>query len=81
MDGLRISAFFWYLDAQVTDEVLGILKGGNFHLDFSHLKEREDLRNGLIHDPPDLVVADFDIPIHLRQMIEEEMAPLCRRCP
>jgi PAS domain S-box-containing protein len=81
MDGLRISAFFWYLDAQVTDEVLGILKGGNFHLDFSHLKEREDLRNGLIHDPPDLVVADFDIPIHLRQMIEEEMAPFMSEVP
>jgi PAS domain S-box-containing protein len=81
MAGLRIRVFFWYLDAQVTDDVLSILKGGKFDVDHSHPKEREELRDKLINDPPDLVISDFDLPLHLRQMIEEEMGPYLSEVP
>ena len=63
MAGLRIRAFFWYLDEQLTNDVLSILKEGKFAVDHSHPKEREELRDTLINDPPDLVISDFDIPL------------------
>jgi len=81
MAGLRIRAFFWYLDAQVTDDVLSVLKEGKLDVDHSHLKETDDLRDKLIHDPPDLVIADFDIPLHLRKLIQDEMGPYMAESP
>jgi len=81
MAGLRIRAFFWYLDEQLTNDVLSILKEGKFAVDHSHPKEREELRDTLINDPPDLVISDFDIPLHLRKMIEEELGPYMSESP
>lgn len=81
MAGLRIRAFFWYLDAQVTDDVLSVLKKGKLDVDHSHLKETDDLRDKLINDPPDLVIADFDVPLHLRKLIEDEMGPYISEVP
>ena len=81
MAGLRIRAFFWYLDAQVTDDVLSVLKEGKLEVDHSHLKETDDLRDKLINNPPDLVIADFDIPLHLRKLIEDEMSPFMSETP
>jgi PAS domain S-box-containing protein len=81
MAGLRIRTIFWYLDAQVENDVLGILEEGKFAVDHSHPEKREDLRDRLINDPPDLVISDFDIPDRLRQIIEEEMGPFLAEVP
>ncbi|MCK5068693.1 MAG: hypothetical protein KAR16_14690, partial [Bacteroidales bacterium] len=81
MAGLRISTFFWYLDSQVADDVLTILKEGKFDVDHSHLKKREELRDKLVNDPPDMVISDFDLPLHQRQVIEVEMEPYLAEVP
>lgn len=81
MAGLRIRAFFWYLDTQVTDDVLSVLKEGKLDVDHCHLKEGDDIRDKLINDPPDLVIADFDIPLHLRKLIEDELGPYMSEAP
>ena len=81
MAGLKLSTCFWYLDPQVSDDVLATLKKGNFDVHHGHLKEREQVRKRLIDDPPDLVISDFDLPDHLRLMIEEEMEPYLSEIP
>ncbi len=81
MAGLKLSACFWYLDPQVSDDVLATLKKGNLDVHHCHCKEREQVRKRLIDDPPDLVIADFDLPDHQRKMIEEEMEPYLSEIP
>ena len=68
MAGLRIRTFFWYLDAQVTKDVLAVLKEGKFDMEHSHPTERDDLRSKLIDDPPDLVIADFDLMLKKKSL-------------
>ncbi len=81
MAGLKLSVCFWHLDPLLTDEVLATLKKGNFDVQLCHLKEREQVRMRMIEDPPDLVISDFDLPDHLRKMIEEEMGPYLSEAP
>jgi PAS domain S-box-containing protein len=73
MAGLKLSVCFWHLEPQVFDDVLSTLKQGKFDVHYSHCKERKQVRKKLSEDPPDLVISDFDLPDHLRRMIEEEM--------
>jgi len=81
MAGLRIRVLFWYLDEKVTRDVVSILQEGKFDTEHSHLTEQEKLRDNLINDPPNLVISDFDIPKHLRQIVEKEMGPYLAEVP
>jgi len=81
MAGLKLSTCFWYLDPLVTDDVLATLKEGKFDVQHCHYKERDQVRSRLIDDPPDLVISDFDLPDHLRKVIEEEMGPYLSEVP
>jgi PAS domain S-box-containing protein len=81
MAGLKLSTFFWYLEPQVTDDTLATLKEGKFDVHFSHYKERKQVRKRLSEDPPDVVISDFDLPGHLRKVIEEEMKPYLMEIP
>ncbi len=81
MAGLKLSACLWYLDPLVTDDVLTTLKKGKFDVHHCHYKERGEVKKRLLEDPPDLIISDFDLPDHLRTMIEEEMKPYMSEIP
>ena len=75
MAGLKIDICFWYLDQDVVEEIIQTLKDGNFDPVAIFSKDRKSLHAILTDRPPDLVLADFDLPDHLRQIVEEEMDP------
>jgi PAS domain S-box-containing protein len=81
MAGLKLSACFWHLDPQVTDDVLATLKEGKFDVHHCQCQEREIVKKRLIDDPPDLVIADYDLPDHERKLIEELMEPHLSEIP
>jgi PAS domain S-box-containing protein len=81
MAGLKLRTFFWYLDPQLSDDVLATLKEGKFDVDHCHCKEREQVRERLKEDRPNLVISDFDLPEHLRIAIEELMEPFLSEIP
>ncbi len=81
MSGLKLNACFWSLDAHVSDDVLTTLKEGKFDVQHCLCQEREQIKKKLRDDPPDLVIADFDLPDHQRMMIEEVMAPYLSDIP
>ncbi len=81
MAGLKLSACFWYLDPLVSDDVLATLKEGKYDVHHCLCQEREKVKKKLRDDPPDLVIADFDLPDHQRMMIEEVMAPYLSEIP
>jgi PAS domain S-box-containing protein len=81
MAGLKLRACFWYLDPLVSDDVLTTLKEGKFDVQHCQCQEREKVKKKLRDDPPDLVIADFDLPDHQRMMIEEVMAPYLSEIP
>ncbi len=75
MAGLKIKICFWYLDQEVVDEIIKTLKENSFDPAPHHCKDRRSLHAILSGQPPDVVIADFDLPDHLRQIVEEEMEP------
>ena len=75
MAGLKIKICFWYLDQEVVDEIIKTLKENSFDPAPHHCKDRRSLHAILTGQPPDVVIADFDLPDHLRQIVEEEMEP------
>ncbi len=81
MAGLKLSACLWHLDPAVTDDVLATLKSGKYDVRHCHCADREQVRKKLINDPPDLIISDFDLPDHLRAMIEEELQPYMSEIP
>ncbi len=81
MAGLKLSACFWYLDPLVSDDVLATLKVGKYDVHHCLCQEREKVKKKLRDDPPDLVIADFDLPDHQRMMIEEVMTPYLSEIP
>ncbi|MDF1574616.1 MAG: PAS domain S-box protein [Bacteroidales bacterium] len=81
MAGLKLSACFWYLDPQVSDDVLATLKEGKFDVHHFDCKEREKVKERLSENPPDVVISDFDLPDSLRKAIEEIMEPFLSEIP
>jgi PAS domain S-box-containing protein len=81
MAGLKIRVCFWYLDTQVVDQVIHALSEGKFDAQASHCREASEIQTMLIDDPPDLVIADFDQPDHLRDQIEQEIQPYSTEVP
>ena len=81
MAGLKLRACFWYLDPLVTDEVLATLKKGEYDVQHFQCSSRDEVRKKLTEDPPDLVISDFDLPDHLRTLIEKEMEPYMSEIP
>jgi len=81
MAGLKIRVCFWYLDPQVVEQVILALKEGKFDADAVHYRESSEIQAMLIEDPPDLVIADFDQPDHVRDQIEQEIQPYSTEVP
>lgn len=82
MAGLKMDICFWYMDPEVVDHVLQILREGKFITEHELLRKREDLQARLQEDPlPDLIIADYDLPAQLREEVEEEMEPYFSRIP
>jgi len=81
MAGLKIRICFWYLDPQLVEHVILALKEGKFEVTASHCTSKEKIQSLLIEDPPDLVIADFDQPDHIREDIEREILPYSAEVP
>ncbi len=81
MAGLKIRICFWYLDPQLVEHVILALKEGKFDVIPSHCTSEKKIQSLLIEDPPDLVIADFDQPVHVRDAIEREILPYSTEVP
>ncbi len=73
MAGLKIRICFWYLDPLVVNDVVLTLGEGEIDVTYCQCTERSDLNARLKENPPDLIIADFDSPENLREIVEEEM--------
>lgn len=70
MAGLKINICFWYLDDNLTEEVLALLEEGNYDPVFCRCKSVSELEQRFEQGDLDLVIADFDLPDMLRNSIE-----------
>jgi PAS domain-containing protein len=73
MGGLKIRICFWYLDPLVVKDVVKTLGEGDIDVVDYQCNDRSDLRTRLRENPPELIIADFDSPVELREVVEEEM--------
>ena len=73
MTGLNIKICFWYLDAELLDEVLKVLEGGKISLTYCDCQDRASLQGRLKENPPELILADFDASHEVREVIDQEM--------
>ncbi|MGW8314479.1 MAG: PAS domain S-box protein [Bacteroidales bacterium] len=79
---MKIDICFWYMDPQVVDHVLNILKEGKFLTGHAEIKKRDALHARLQKNPlPDLIISDYDLPEKLREEVEEEMEPYFSQIP
>ncbi len=73
MAGLKIRICFWYLDPLVVGDVVKTLGEGEIDVIHYQCNERSDLSARLKDNPPDLIIADFDISKNLREIVEQEL--------
>lgn len=73
MAGLKIRICFWHLDPLVVEDVVNTLGEGDIDVTYCQCNDRSDLSTRLKENPPDLIIADFDAPKNLREVVEQEM--------
>lgn len=71
MAGLKLNICFWYVDMSLVEEIVQILKEGNYDPVYKICKDSGPLRKNIAEADPDLIIADFDLPEILRNKIEE----------
>ena len=71
MTGLKLKICFWYVDVPLVEEIVKILKEGNYNPVYTLCKDSSPLRNNIAETEPDLIIADFDLPEILKSKIEE----------
>ncbi|HKK62967.1 MAG TPA: PAS domain S-box protein [Bacteroidales bacterium] len=71
MAGLKIRLLFWYVDQSIRNELNSILRGDVYIPEDLYCRDKETLRRYKDDVPFDLIIADFDLPEPLRQMIED----------
>ncbi len=81
MPGLKIAVCFWYVDSSVAEEVLAVLRGGQFEVDSCMVRDEQMLQKHLDQSLPDLIISDFDLPDQLRAMIEARLEPYFSEIP
>jgi len=81
MGGLKISICFWYLDPLVVKDVINTLGEGGIDVVDYQCHENSDLSARLRENPPDLIIADFDSPVDLREVVEKEMEAYYTQVP
>ena len=73
MASLKISICFWYLDPLAVNDVVKTLGEGEIDATYFQCTERLELNTRLRENPPDLIIADFDISVKLREIVEKEL--------
>ena len=73
MASLKISICFWYLDPLAVNDVVKTLGEGEIDATYFQCTERLELNTRLRENPPDLIIADFDISVKLREVVEKEL--------
>lgn len=81
MAGLKIKVCFWRVEPGLVEEVLDILRKGKIEFSTSRCADRSGLESMLEEDPPDLIIADYNIPGNLRDEVEEVIEPHFARVP
>jgi PAS domain S-box-containing protein len=71
MAGLKLNIFFWYVDATLVEELIQILREGNYDPVYTLCRDRGSLSKYIAEKDPDLIIADFDLPEILRNRIED----------
>jgi two-component system, sensor histidine kinase and response regulator len=70
MTGLKLDICFWYVDDALIDEIVGILRAGNYAPVYDRCRKARELESRMQNGVPDLIIADFDLPEILRNTIE-----------
>ncbi len=81
MAGLHIDICFWYLDHATVEEILQLLRQGNYDPHYEVYKERAKLEKKLREGSADLVISDFDLPGNLRNTVEELAGQYVEKIP
>lgn len=71
MAGLKINICFWYVDKSIIEEIVEILKEGNYDPEYTLCKDAGDVKKKIVSGLTDLIISDFDLPDTLRTSIEQ----------
>ncbi len=71
MAGLKINICFWYVDLSMAEEIIAILREGNYDPNHCLHRDPEEIKEMLEKRETDLIIADFDLPDTLRHTIEK----------
>lgn len=71
MAGLKINICFWYLDKTLLEEIVEILREGNYDPEYTLCRDAADVKEMIINGVTDLIISDFDLPDTLRKSIEQ----------
>ncbi len=65
----------------MVDDVLKTLEEGKMDVSYCHCKKNSELETRLGENPPDLIIADFDAPDHLKKIVQKVMEPYYSEVP
>ncbi len=71
MAGLKLNICFWYVDNSLVEEIVQILRKGNYDPVYTICRDTTPLKKYFRESEIDLIIADFDLPDILRNNIEE----------
>ncbi len=81
MTGLKLDICFWYVDDELIEEIVGILRKGNYAPEYIRCRKASELESCVQNDAPDLIIADFDLPEILRNTIESVHSKIAFHVP
>ncbi|MEX0980908.1 MAG: PAS domain S-box protein [Bacteroidales bacterium] len=70
MAGLKLNICFWYVDHTLIEEIIHLLKEGNYNPVYSNCRDIRLVLESIDKGDPDLIIADYDLPEVLRNKIE-----------
>ena len=70
MAGLKLNICFWYVDHFLVEEIIDILKRGNYDPVYSICRDTRLVSENIDSGDLDLIIADYDLPEVLRNKIE-----------
>jgi len=70
MAGLKLNICFWYVDHFLVEEIIDILKRGNYDPVYSICRDTMLVSENIDSGDLDLIIADYDLPEVLRNKIE-----------
>ena len=62
MAGLKINICFWYVDNAIVEEMIDILRGGNYDPEYCIFRDIAEVKELILSGVTNLIISDFDMP-------------------